>query len=155
VPPLWSDRDWFEEIGAEVMVAALQAFREFDPARCVPWEAFLRRRVMTSALSRYRREWSYALRRVSAVALDEFGMAERRGLPSREALVALLQEALGRLPQPDAWLIESLFYEGKSEANLAECLGISQQAVNKRKRTIFKTLHDLIDGLAKNSDSWL
>jgi DNA-directed RNA polymerase specialized sigma24 family protein len=110
---------------------------------------------LASALSRYRREWSYALRRVPAAALDEFGAAERRGLPSREALIALLQEAVGRLPQPDARLIEGLFYEGKSEANLAECLGISQQAVNKRKRTIFKTLHHLIDELAKNSDSWL
>jgi DNA-directed RNA polymerase specialized sigma24 family protein len=76
-------------------------------------------------------------------------------LPSREPIARLVQEALRRLPQPDAWLIEALFWEGKSEANLAERLGISQQAVNKRKWSIFKTLHRLIDNLAKNADTEL
>lgn len=155
VPPHWSDRDWFEEIGAEATAAAVQAARDFDPTRGVPWEAFLRQRVVRAALARYRREWTFAIRRVSAAALDEYGAPGRMGLPSREAIAQLLQEALKRLPQPDAWLIEGLFWEGKTEAGLAACLGITQQAVNKRKRTIYKTLHRLIDTLAKNSDSWL
>lgn len=150
VPLHWSDRDWFEEVGAEATVAALQAKRDFDPGRGVPWGVYLRRRVTNSALARYRREWSYAIRRVSGAALDDCPTARGDGLPSAESIAGLLQEALKRLPGRDAWIITELFWEAKSEANLSEYLGISQQAVNKRKRSIFKTLHRLIDDLAEN-----
>jgi DNA-directed RNA polymerase specialized sigma24 family protein len=144
VPPHWSNRDWFEEMGAEATMAAVQATRDFDPTRGVPWEAFLRQRVMHSALARYRREWTYAIHRVSVAALDEYGTVEGGGLPSHEAVFKLLQEALDRLPQSDIWLIEGLFWEGETEARLAKVLGISQQAVSKRKKYIFKYIRSIL-----------
>jgi hypothetical protein len=154
VPPHWSSRDWNEEIRAEAVAAALQAMRDFDQGRGIPREMFLRRRVMSAALNRYRREWSFAISRASETMRDcrGSGTIGAPGLPSRDVLGGFLQEALRRLPRVDAWLIEGLFWDGKSEAKLAESLGISQQAVNKRKRSIFKTLHRLIDSLAKNTD---
>jgi RNA polymerase sigma factor (sigma-70 family) len=152
VPPHWSDRDWFEEIAAEATLAALQATRDFDPTRGVPWEAFLRQRVMHSALARYRREWTYATHWVSVATLDESGTVEGGGFPSSEAVFNLLQEALNRLPQTDVWLIEGLFWEGKTEARLAKVLGISQQAVSKRKKDILKNLSFLIKNILKISD---
>jgi DNA-directed RNA polymerase specialized sigma24 family protein len=155
VPPRWSERDWFEEISAETAAAALQARRDFDPARGVPWEAFLRRRVMYSALARYRREWAHAIRRVSLEVIDDYGSPGANGLPHRETVARLIQEALGRLPRADALIIEGLFWGGKTEAGLADSLGITQQAVNKRKRTIFRTLHRVIETLAKDLESWL
>jgi DNA-directed RNA polymerase specialized sigma subunit len=150
VPPHWSNRDWFEEMGAEATMAALQATRDFDPTRGVPREAFLRQRVMRSALARYRREWTYAFRQVSVAALDEYGTVEDGGLPSHEAVFQLLRDALDRLPQLDTWLIEGLFWEGETEARLANVLGISQQAVSKRKKNIFKVLKQLIKIHLKN-----
>lgn len=144
VPPHWSNRDWFEEMGAEATMAALQATRDFDPTRGVPWEAFLRQRVMRSALARYRREWTYAIHRVSGAALDEYGTVEGGGLPSREAIFELLQEALDRLPRSDIRLIEGLFWGGETEARLAKALGISQQAVSKRKKCIFRYMRSLM-----------
>ena len=54
------------------------------------------------------------------------------------------KEAIARLPTSDASLIEEIFWEGKSEARLAEALGISQQAVNKRKHNIFRLLDNII-----------
>lgn len=152
VPPRWSGGDWFEEIEAETVAATVQAIKDFDPARGVPWGAFLRLRIRRAALARYRREWAYAIRRVSAEALDDYGTAEDGGFPLRESTVKLLQEALRQLPCSDIWLIEGLFWEGKTEANLAVFLGISQQAVNKRKRTILRTLRRLIESLAISTD---
>jgi hypothetical protein len=155
VPPRWSDRDWFEEIGAEAAAAALQASRDFDPDRGVPRAAFLRQRVLAAALARYRREWSLALRQVSLEVVGESGPPGVDGLPSREAVARLVQEALGRLPRRDAWIIEGLFWGGKTEAGLAATLGVTQQAVSKRKRAIFRTLHRWIETLAKDLESEL
>ncbi len=152
MPPHWSNRDWSEEMAAEAVVAALQAARDFDPSRGIPREAFLYQRVMHSALARYRREWSYALRRGFIAALDEWGMVEGAAPPAHEAIHKLLQDALERLPHADAWLIESLFWEGRTEAGLGEVLGITQQAVSKRKKGIFKKLRQLVDTFAATQD---
>ena len=137
---------------AEATAAALQAKRDFDPTRGVPWEAFLRLRIIHSALARHRREWMFAFRRVSITAWNECAMIEGGSLPSREATHELLQDALGRLSATDARLIEDLFWEGKTEAGLGEALGISQQAVSKRKRSILKTLKGVVELIAKGSD---
>jgi len=155
VPPRWSQREWLEEVEAEATVATLQAMRDFDPARGVPWSAFLGLRIMHAALSRYRREWAYAIRRISAGAMDEYETVENADSRLVEIVAELLEEALGRLPHADIALIEGLFWEGKTEAKLAEFLGISQQAVNKRKRSIFRTLRGLIENLGKTADSGL
>jgi RNA polymerase sigma factor (sigma-70 family) len=155
VPPRWSGREWLEEVEAEATVATLQAIRDFDPGRGVPWEAFLRQRIMHAALARYRCEWSYAIRRVSAGALDECELVEDGEFSLQEIIAKLLEEALGQLPRSDISLIEGIFWEGKTEAKLAEFLGISQQAVNKRKRMIFRTLRRRIEALGKSPDSGL
>jgi hypothetical protein len=155
VPPRWSGRDWLEEIGAEATAAALQAWKDFDPDRGVPRAAFLRQRVLGAALARYRREWSLAIRQVSLEVVGEYGSPGADGLPSREEVARLVLEALGRLPRTEAWIIEGLFWGGKTEAGLAATLGVTQQAVSKRKRAIFRTLHRLIETVAKDLESEL
>ncbi len=140
---------------AEATAAALEAERVFDATRGVSWEAFLRLRIIHAALARYRAEWTYAIRWASAAVGDESGMAESVGLPSHEAIYTLLQDALRRLSPADARLIESLFWEGKTEVGLGKALGISQQAVSKRKKAIFKILRRTIDLLADGEDYWL
>jgi len=151
-PPRWSRWEWLEEIEAEVTIATLEARRDFNAARGVPWEAFLRLRIMNAALARYRREWTYALHRVQGAALEP---AARDDGPPWETAAKLITEVLGQLPDQDMWLIEGLFWEGKSESELAESLGISQQAVNKRKRTIFQYLRRLIEALTKSTECGL
>jgi DNA-directed RNA polymerase specialized sigma subunit len=133
----------------------LEARRDFDAARGVPWEAFLRLRIMGAALARYRREWTYALHWFRGGTLDALEPAARDDGPPCEPATKLIVEALGRLPHEDIWLIEGLFWEGKSEAELAETLGISQQAVNKRKRTILRDLRHLIETLMKSTECGL
>jgi len=61
VPPNWSRGDWFEELAAIGTAAAWNAVCEFDPERGVPLAGFGYCRMMTRCLSRYRKEWRYAL----------------------------------------------------------------------------------------------
>src|SRR4051794_31603686 len=61
VPPNWSRGDWFEELTAVGTAAAWQAACEFDSDRGVPLAGFGYCRMMTRCLSRYRKEWRYAL----------------------------------------------------------------------------------------------
>jgi Sigma-70 region 2 len=69
VPPNWSAVDWFEEMTAVGTAAAWQAVCDFDPARGVALAGFGYCRMMAGCLSRYRKEWRYALH---VVANDRF-----------------------------------------------------------------------------------
>ena len=52
------------------------------------------------------------------------------------------------LREPDRRLIEQLYWERCTECEVAERLGISHQAVSRRKRTILDWLRDRI-GMSK------
>ncbi len=51
-----------------------------------------------------------------------------------------LKQSLTSLPEADRHLLEHLFWEGRTETEIADGLGISQQAVSKRKRKILTAL---------------
>ena len=59
-----------------------------------------------------------------------------RHVPARESFV----DAVARLAATDRWLIEQIFWHGKSEAEVSKHLGISQQAVSKRKKSALRAL---------------
>jgi hypothetical protein len=139
VPPNWSISDWRNEMRAEAACAAWQAVCDYDPSLGVPFNAFARQRVVTSTLTRYRQEWAYALR----VAQEH----EPEDSDSRvwdSAVPAVLDDwprpALARLTKSDLWLVEQLFWRGRTEATIATETGITQQAVNKRKWMILLRL---------------
>ena len=56
-----------------------------------------------------------------------------------------LYEALDELEVEERLLIDELFFQGVSEGELAKRLGISQQAVSKRKRKLLKQLREKIE----------
>jgi RNA polymerase sigma factor (sigma-70 family) len=143
LPPHWSERDWAEECRAEAAAAAVQAARDFDPGRGVPWDAFVRSRIMAGALTRFRREWSFAIHRVSEAEMQECS-ADPGDPRAAEAIYGVLQGALGQLPPGDRRLIEALYWGGATESEVARSLGISQQAVSKKKLTILHALQELI-----------
>src|SRR5947207_111099 len=77
VPPHWSLSQWLEEIQAEGAAAALQATYDFDPARNVPLEAYVRMRVMGRAVARYRKEWGIALRQAPGEEVAELAASRQ------------------------------------------------------------------------------
>ena len=142
VPPRWSSQDWHEEMRAEGAAAALSALRQFRPELNVPLKVYLRMRIMGQVLVRYRKEWTYALRQGSL----EWGLV-RLPAGGDERLLACedVAEALGHLSAQDRRLIERIYWFNETEAEIGRTMGLTQQAVNKRKQSIIRTLRLMIE----------
>jgi hypothetical protein len=138
VPPRWSAGDWWDEARAQGALADSQARRDFDPRRCVPLDAFLYRRVVDAVWTRYRQEWSYGRHARSGGAIADRPVPARSG-PDPDTLASLVS-ALDSLAERDRGLIRQLFWDGRSEDDLAREWGVSQQAVSKRKQKILQEL---------------
>lgn len=138
IPPRWSSRDWWDEARAQGALAACEALRAFDPSRLVPLDAFLYRRVVESVWTLYRQEWSFSRRHPSDIS--PFDRPSPQPDHPDPELLARLTLALEQLDEPGRHLIRQIFWDDRSEDQLALELGISRQAVNKRKQ---KFLHQL------------
>jgi DNA-directed RNA polymerase specialized sigma24 family protein len=128
---------------AQGAAAACQALGDFDPGRGVPWAAFARQRVLSSLRTRHRQEWSYAVHCgtcVTARTLDDPPEPPSDHGPSAETL----RPTLARLADVDRRLLQRLYWDGCTEADLAAELGIAQSTVNKRKRSILLDLRRTI-----------
>jgi RNA polymerase sigma factor (sigma-70 family) len=146
-PPRWSRRDWWEEIDAEGIATACHALHIFDPSRGPSLGCFVYHQVISRALARYRQEWSYA-RRCGVLSADEAlsPRAEDGVVADHEA--ERLRRSMAGLPEADRRLIEQLFWEDRTETQVAGRLGISQQAVNKRKRKVLLELRRSLEQTA-------
>lgn len=145
VPPHWSAGDWMDELQAQGAAAAWQALGDFDTTRGVPLQVYLRQRVLASVLTRSRQEWSYALHSALKISADDSRGAIKQPEYPEAAVFQTLRQALAKLAEQDRWLIERLFWDGQTQAKVAEKLGISQAAVNKRKCAILRELRRRLD----------
>jgi RNA polymerase sigma factor (sigma-70 family) len=149
VPPRWSLNDWWEELDAEALASACEAVHSFDATRGLSSSNYVFHRMLVATLRRSRREWGYALsfvRHPTATHAQVF--AEDHLVTVEEG--QLLRQALGELKWLDRQLIERLFWEGRSEAEIASETGISQQAANRRKQRILRELRRAIERKAEN-----
>jgi RNA polymerase sigma factor (sigma-70 family) len=153
VPPNWSERDWLDQMQAQVASAAWEAERDYDPSRGIPLSVYAHRRAMASALTQYRREWTYSLRCVSELVEAERYRPVHAALDQSLDTGELLRMTIELLPQSDRWLIQQLFWQGRTQAEVARSLGISQPAVSKRKRAIIKKLLLALDLAGKNNQA--
>lgn len=173
VPPNWSRSDWFEELVAVATAAVWQAICDFDPERGVPLAAFGYCRMISCCLARYRKEWRYALH----LDASDSGEKETTTFKDPDPPAAKingthhssgdLRGAVGALPAQERQLIEQLFWDERTETELANALGTNQSTINRRKRTILKNLRmKLCDGnefqklcikllVASNLTDWL
>ena len=138
-PPNWSRAEWTREVGAQARLAACVAKAEYDASRGVPLAAFLYQRVLTGVLTRYRQEWAFAVHcshAVSSVDLVE-SPADSPRTPTADELVDCIRIIL---PRADRALLLAIFWQNRSEASISRNLGISQQAVSKRKRSLLRRL---------------
>lgn len=63
----------------------------------------------------------------------------------RKLAIERLYRALDTLPEKERRLIDALFFEGLTEEHAGAALGISHQAVHKRKEKILKKLRRLLE----------
>ena len=119
-------------------LAACLARREFDPRRCVPFDAFLYRRVVEAVWTRHRQEWNFGSR---AKPDDDVSVANvlQCSLPDPD-LLEHMTHALVQLTEPERRLIHQLFWDGHSVGELARVSGVSQERLRTRKS---RALHKL------------
>lgn len=142
VPPNRRYVDWFEEMAAQARAAAWEATCRYDASVGIPWQAFVHSRVIAHVFTRYRQEWTYA-RHCSPFAPETEDARDGLEWSARADLYRLrddeqheyedLRDAIAHMNKQDQWLIEQLFWEERTEREVARNLGISQPAVSKRK----------------------
>jgi DNA-directed RNA polymerase specialized sigma24 family protein len=141
VPANYSRKDWAEELAAVVACAAVVAQCEYDDSRGVPLDAFLYERVFAAALARYRQGWRFGYR-----YMGEFHTA---GEPPHRSTIQLaggnLASVIARLPEADRHLITGLFWDDRTEAELAAQFAVTQQAISKRKSAVLKRLRSALE----------
>ncbi len=93
------------------------------------------------------------VRKEKELSLEAFADAGFE-IPSGEALVDeivedkllldMLSKALSELTEDERFLIDELFFNGKSEREVARKAGVSQPAIHKRRNCILKKLKKLM-----------
>jgi DNA-directed RNA polymerase specialized sigma24 family protein len=153
-PHNWSRRDWFCEAEEVAHAAAWQAVADYSPPTEIALSCFVHQRIISCARTRYRQEFLYGIRfsiELTSIDADVDFNSPKEFTPAPYPEPAIdhrscfdLTEALGRLPTEQHHLIEQIFWLGHTEKQLADALGISQVAVNKRKKAILRTLRNLL-----------
>jgi len=157
-PPNWGQREWFEEICAVAAAAAWEAETGFDPAYGISMGAFVRYRVLGRALTRYRQEWAFARRCIREPAEEDnrntAGKSQSWLAPiSHDNTVCdTLLEALAGIGAPSSWLIEQLFWDERTQAEIGREQGLSQRAISKRKQAVLRTLRQRLNN--KVAKAW-
>jgi RNA polymerase sigma factor (sigma-70 family) len=140
VPPRWTPQDWREELDSEGYVAACTAIQKFDPTRGPTLGSYVYHHILTGALGRYRQEWRYALHYRSGLDIEAGHSPSGQESVEADDDHVWLRTRMGRLMEDDRRLIQHLYWDNWTESRVAGSMGISQQAVNKRKQ---KILHEL------------
>ncbi len=149
VPPNWSRGDWFKELTAVGTAAAWQAVCDFDPERGVPLAGFGYCRMMARCLACYRKEWRYALHLVASDSCERETTAFKHSALAASSAAKTdetngsnddLRGAVGALPAEQRRLIEELFWEERTETEVADAMGINQSTINRHKQAILNGL---------------
>lgn len=137
VPPRWSVIDWWEELDAINLAAAWLAVSVFDPARGTVLPSFVYHRMIQASLEYVRREWRFAR---FLPLTREYANANSEREPEQNVFQQELMNLFDTLKPKDKYIINSLYWEEQAEDEIAKTLGISQQAVSKRKLRILQKL---------------
>ncbi len=154
-PPHWQPDDWREELLAIAWAALWEGVQ--DGIRS---ETQLHRFVMAALMRRYRSEWNYGIRWVQPTDLEEENGDRESGWDLWDWIVSetedfdeqqeinwtamVIRQALAQLPKEDRYIIERRFWDGATERELAEELGISQPAIHKRLKQIIEQLRAML-----------
>ncbi len=138
VPPNWTKPQWMEEAQAQAQAEVAAALAHDGAAEIAAFRPQLASRILNSVLKRYRQEWSF-VRRCGRNIIVEPPAPDCQASGS-ETAGSPLEQALAQLPDADRSLLQSLYWQQCTESQVAVDWGISQQAISKRKRRIFKRL---------------
>lgn len=135
-PPNWSRADWLEEVSVEAYAAGWCAVCEHHAGSRLPLFDTVYRYTLNACLQRYRQEWRYVLRCRSMEDMEDGHVWGEDRLE--------LSLALALLPEYDRQLLHALFWEGRSETDIAREQGVSVQAISARKRRLLRNLQEML-----------
>ena len=165
-PPNLSAHGWFQELQQLAHIAAWEALCDYNVGTATPLGAFVYLRTMERVLTSYCREWSYALRFVpEPINATEWrhplpegeGWGEGELRIGQSAACALedpceeqhrvqqhevIREAVASLPAKQRFLIEELFWAGRTQKELGRMLGANQREISRRKQAALRSLRD-------------
>lgn len=75
--------------------------------------------------------------------IEELDSAEE--LAIRNIQIQQLHRALSLLPEDERLLIQRIFFEERTERDLARVYGMSQKGINKRRKKILERLRELME----------
>ena len=96
------------------------------------------------------RKWTRQ-NRLHESLLHQLQLRPRYGSESRPDALVLLDEAMGRLAEPDRSLLTEKYIHGRRTAELAEQFALTPKAVENRLRRLRKWLKKEIHELAKHT----
>jgi len=134
------DRALAEDVTQEVWLRAVREWRRSGPPRH-PW-AWLLTTARNLILNELRRRPAVSFDAVSpAVILDAI---EHDRVSDSAEIAAVVAQAMLRLPEAEARLLEAFHYDRMKTAQIAESYGISERAVEGRLRRARERLrHEL------------
>jgi RNA polymerase sigma factor (sigma-70 family) len=157
-PPCnWDAGQWKEELQSVAYLAALEAQRDYDPARGVAEEQFVLSRTLSALLTYYRREWRFAQRcSLLVVAPENEGDCEHNLLeqepdPEAERFVEdicrsdALQRAMRRLSARERGVLYLYFWEQLTDRQIAERIGIAPASVSVYKDRGLGKIRSVLD----------
>lgn len=139
-PRNWSTSQWREELVGVADLAAIQAKHEYIPAHGAPLQAFLLQRTLSALLTHYRREWRFASQCYFPNDVAREGdepdteSIDPRD-PDSDAFVEHVcrsedvRRALLRLTDRERQVLVLVFWDGVSEREAAERLGVALSTV--------------------------
>ena len=128
-----------EDAESEARISLLRALKEFDPSLGIPFAGYAKRRVFGDVRTFFRRERSKWQREVVPFETED-GDSFWENLsgtwePAAEVdFRETLEKCMEELTEREREVVRCLSFEGMSLTDIARQLGVSPQAVAKRKR---------------------
>lgn len=124
------ERTLAEDVTQEVWLRAVRVWRQRGvPDKPIAWLTTVARNLILNEL---RRRPTVSFDEVSAV--EVLAAVDANAVSESTEMAAVLGEALARIPEAEARLLESFHYDRFKMAQLAESYGISERAIEGRLR---------------------
>lgn len=137
--------DLADDLTAEVFLRAVRASDQYDPARgpARPWLFRIAQNVLRDHHRRAGRRREVPMDQFRDLVWEAPSIEERL---LHEEEVALLLEALQRLPETDRELVGLRYGSGLSGAEIGELLGVTEQVVRTRLWRALRRLRGVLQG---------
>ncbi len=140
VPANWSRPQWEEEISSEVAVAVMEFTRGYTVSEPQSGTRYLRSKIQNKVLNRYRQEWAFSKHIAHPIVTEP---TDSDHLERGHGHLAL-QEAVAALSESDRRLIQQLYWEKRSQTQIAAEAGVSVPAICKRNKRILCRLKGVL-----------